>query len=69
MRTNHRLGAVMQKQPNNAITKLKGLFGANKEEKQNYRYLDMNRVENNNLLDKTKASKLVTFRWDIRNTK
>jgi len=69
MRTNHRLGAVMQKQPAGAIGKLKGLFGANKDEKQNYRYLDLSRLENNNLLDKTKASKFVTFRWDIHNTK
>ena len=69
MREHHRLGAVMQKQPTGAITKLKGLFGTNKEEKQNYRYLDLNRVENNNMLDKTKASKLVTFRWDLHNTK
>lgn len=69
MRTNHRLGAVMQKQPTGAIGKLKGIFGASKEEKQNYRYLDLTRLENNNLLDKTKASKLVTFRWDIHNTK
>lgn len=68
MRENHRLGAVMQKQ-SSGIAKLKGLFGASKEEKQNYRYLDMSRVENNNMLDKTKASKLVTFRWDIHNTK
>ena len=69
MREHHRLGAVVQKSPANAMSKLKGIFGASKEEKQNYRYLDMNKLENNNMLDCTKASKFVTFRWDIHNTK
>lgn len=70
MREKHRLGAVMQKQPGGAISsKLKGIFGASKEEKTNYRYLDLTKLENNNMLDNTKARKLVTFRWDINNTK
>ncbi|MBR2283541.1 MAG: NAD(P)-dependent oxidoreductase [Ruminococcus sp.] len=69
MRENHRLGAVVQKSPGGAISKIKGLFGGNKEEKTNYRYLDMSKLENNNMLDNTKASKIVNFRWDIHNTK
>ncbi|MBQ9898629.1 MAG: NAD(P)-dependent oxidoreductase [Ruminococcus sp.] len=69
MRENHRLGPVMQKSPSGAISKIKGLFGGNKEEKTNYRYLDLSKIENNNMLDNTKASKLASFRWDIHNTK
>ena len=68
MRENHHLGTVVQKSPSGAISKLKGIFG-NKEEKTNYRYLDISKLENNNMLDTTKASKFVTFRWDIHNTK
>ena len=69
MREHHRLGAVVQKSSTGAVSKLKNIFGASKEEKQNYRYLDLNKLENNNMLDCTRASKLVTFRWDIHNTK
>ncbi|WP_297959375.1 NAD(P)-dependent oxidoreductase [uncultured Ruminococcus sp.] len=69
MREKHRLGAVMQKSSGGAISKLKGLFGGGKDEKTNYRYLDMSKLENNNMLDHTKASKFVNFRWDIHNTK
>jgi UDP-glucose 4-epimerase len=68
MREHHSLGAVVSKTPSAAMSKLKGLFG-NKEEKQNYRYLDLSKLENNNMLDNTKASKLLSFRWDIHNTK
>ncbi|MBR1823759.1 MAG: NAD(P)-dependent oxidoreductase [Ruminococcus sp.] len=68
MREHHSLGAVVSKTPGSAMSKLKGLFG-NKEEKQNYRYLDLSKLENNNMLDNTKASKLLSFRWDIHNTK
>ncbi|SHM83461.1 NAD-dependent epimerase/dehydratase family protein [Ruminococcus flavefaciens] len=69
MREKHRLGAVMQKQPAGTFSKLKGIFSANKDEKTNYRYLDLAKIENNNMLDNTKARKLVNFRWDIHNTK
>ncbi len=70
MRDNHHLGTVLQKTPGGALSKIKGLFGGgNKEEKTNYRFLDMSKLEYNNMLDKTKASKLATFRWDIHNTK
>ena len=72
MREKHHLGAVLQKTPSGSISsKIKGLFGGiSKEEKTNYRYLDLTKLEYNNMLDTTKASKLAaTFRWDIHNTK
>lgn len=69
MREHHHLGAVVQKSSGGAISKIKGLFGGSKDEKTNYRYLDITKLENNNMLDTTKASKLATFRWDIHNTK
>ena len=67
MREKHRLGAVVQKSPG-ALTKIKGIF-VNKDEKTNYRYLDLAKLENNNMIDKTRAAKYVNFRWDIHNTK
>lgn len=70
MRNNHTLGTVLQKTPGGgALSKIKGIFGGNKEEKTNYRYLDMSKLEYNNMLDNTKAMKLANFRWDINNTK
>ncbi|MBR6242918.1 MAG: NAD(P)-dependent oxidoreductase [Ruminococcus sp.] len=69
MRANYHLGTVVQKTPGGAISKLKGLFGGNKEEKTNYRYLDMSKLENNNMLDNTRAAKLLNFRWSLQNTK
>lgn len=70
MRDNYRLGPVLQKNPGGgAFSKIKGIFGGNKDEKTNYRYLDMNKLENNNLLDNTKAAKLTNPRWDLSNTK
>lgn len=69
MREKHHLGTVVQKVPSGTMSKLKGLFGGNKDEKTNYRYLDVSKLENNNMLDTTKASKFATFRWDIHNTK
>ncbi|MBR0140919.1 MAG: NAD(P)-dependent oxidoreductase [Ruminococcus sp.] len=70
MRDNHTLGTVVQKSPSKTFSKLKGLFGgSSKEEKTYYRYLDLDKLENNNMLDNTKAMKLANFRWDIHNTK
>ncbi|MCR4889734.1 MAG: NAD(P)-dependent oxidoreductase [Ruminococcus sp.] len=69
MREHHHLGTVVQRSPGGAMNKIKGFFGGNKDEKTHYRYLDLNKLENNNMLDTTKAAKLVTFRWDIHNTK
>lgn len=69
MRENHTLGTVLHKSGGGAFSKLKGIFGGNKDEKINYRYLDMNKLENNNILDNTKATKISSPRWDIHNTK
>ena len=69
MRENHRLGAVLQKSSGGALSKLKGLFSSSKDEKTNYRYLDMSKLENNNILDNTKAAKYCSFRWNVQNTK
>lgn len=70
MRKYYSLGPVIQKSGgNNPISKIKKIFKPDKEYKTNYRYLDMAKLENNNMLDTTKASKIVTFRWDINNTK
>ena len=69
MREHHRLGAVVQKTPGGALSKIKGIFGGGKDEKTNYRYLDLAKLEYNNMLDNTKAAKLTSFRWDIHNTK
>jgi UDP-glucose 4-epimerase len=69
MREHHRLGPVVQRSAGkDTISKILKVF-SNKDEKTNYRYLDLSRIENNNLLDNTKASKLLSFRWDIHNTK
>lgn len=68
MRKYYRLGTVVQKTgANNPISKIKRIFKPDKEYRTNYRYLDISKLENNNMLDTTKASKIVTFRWDINN--
>lgn len=70
MREHHSLGPVLQRSPVGALSKIKGIFKGNKEYKTNYRYLDVSKLENNNMLDVTKASKIIsTFRWNIHNTK
>lgn len=69
LREHHHLGAVVQKSSVGAISKLKGIFGGSKDEKTNYRYLDISKLDYNNMLDTTRASKLTSFRWDIHNTK
>ncbi|MDE6775707.1 MAG: NAD(P)-dependent oxidoreductase [Ruminococcus sp.] len=71
MRENHSLGAVLQKSGGGAISKIKGILGRNKNNEliTNYRYLDMNKLENNNMLDSTKSRKIFNPRWDIHNTK
>jgi len=69
MRENHRLGPVLQKKSaGGGIAKIFKKLGG-KDEKSNYRYLNMDTIENNNMLDNTKAAKLTSFRWDIHNTK
>ena len=69
MRENYGLGTVIQKTPGGAFSKIKEFFSSAKEDRVNYRWLDMSKLENNNMLDTTKASKFTTFRWDLHNTK
>ncbi|MDD6344825.1 MAG: NAD(P)-dependent oxidoreductase [Oscillospiraceae bacterium] len=72
MKTNHRLGPVIQKSAikSSGISSLIRKVARNKEEKENYRYLDWSTFLYNNMLDNNKALKLVSsFRWDIHNTK
>lgn len=69
MRKNHHLGVVVQRnQGKDAILSIFKKVGSN-DEKTNYRYLDLSTITNNNMLDNNKAAKLVSFRWDINNTK
>lgn len=69
MREHHHLGPVIQRSSGkDAISKIFKMF-SNKDEKTNYRYLDLSTIMNNNMLDNNKASKLLSFRWDIHNTK
>lgn len=69
MRKNYHLGTVISRSAGGALSRIKGIFSKNNDEKENYRYLDMSKLEHNNMLDCTKASKIVVFRWDINNTK
>ncbi len=70
MREHYRLGPVTQRSAGkDSITGIFKRFSKNKEEKTNYRYLDVSAIENNNMLDNTRASKLLSFRWNIHNTK
>ncbi|MDE5583320.1 MAG: NAD(P)-dependent oxidoreductase [Ruminococcus sp.] len=69
MRENYHLGTVVSRNTGGTISKIKGIFSKNSDEKENYRYLDLNKLENNNMLDYTKAMKIAIFRWDIKNTK
>lgn len=69
MREHYHLGTVISRSTGGTLSKIKNIFSKNPEEKENYRYLDMTKLEHNNMLDCTKASKIVVFRWDINNTK
>lgn len=69
MKTNHRIGVVLQRNPpNTSLNSIKNLIG-NKDMKTNYRFLDFTRVLNNNMFDISKASKYCSFRWSVKNTK
>lgn len=69
MREHYHLGTVISRNAGGTLSRIKGIFSKSNDEKENYRYLDMSRLEYNNMLDCTKASKIVVFRWDINNTK
>lgn len=67
MKTNHRLGVVLQRSSTAVALKTK-LFG-DTAAKNDYRYLDMESLDKNYMFDITKASRLCPFRWNIGNTK
>lgn len=72
MRENHHLGTVFQKSSikNSGISNIIRKVSRNKDEKENYRYLDWSTFLYNSMLDNNKALKLISsFRWDIHNTK
>lgn len=72
MKTNHRLGPVIQKSSikSSGISNLIRKVSKSKDEKENYRYLDWSTFLYNNMLDNNKALNLMSsFRWDIHNTK
>lgn len=69
MKENHRIGVVLQRNPpNTSISAIKNMIG-NKEQKENYRFLDFTRILSNNMFDIQKASKYCSFRWTVKNTK
>lgn len=69
MKANHRIGVVLQRNPpNTSLTAIKSLIG-NKDQKENYRFLDFTRILTNNMFDISKASKYCSFRWTVLNTK
>lgn len=70
MKNNYRIGVVLQRQEpkENPLTKLRSKIVSN-EEKTNYRYLDLDTVLSNIMLDNRKANKICPFRWNINNTK
>ncbi|MBR1898109.1 MAG: NAD(P)-dependent oxidoreductase [Oscillospiraceae bacterium] len=69
MKENHRIGVVLQRNPpNTSLSAIKNMIG-NKEQKENYRFLDFTRILSNNMFDIQKASKYCSFRWTVKNTK
>ena len=70
MRTNHKLGPVVQrKEKNETLKNIISIFSKNNEEIMNYRYLDYSKMFNNTMYDTTRAKKLCAFKWNIHNTK
>lgn len=67
-REHHRIGAVIQK--NMAGDTLKNLvpLGKNRQ-KMDYRFFDPSMIGNNFNIDNTKAQRISTFRWNLKNTK
>jgi len=71
MREHHRLGVVLQRSAgkDSLASFVFRKIGVNQEFKTNYRYLDLQTITNNNMLDTTKATKIMTLKWNISNTK
>ena len=66
LREYHKLGPVVQR--NHSTDSIRSIFGGKKEEKTDYRFLDVSNLLNNNRLDTNKAKRICTFRWTIDNT-
>lgn len=62
-REHHRIGAVIQKAPPVGISLNKS------KAKQDYRYFDISMALANWFIDNTKAQRISTFRWTLKNTK
>ena len=63
-REHHRIGAVIQKQPSMNLVPI-----SKQRAKTDYRYFDISMALANWHIDNTKAQRLATFRWNLKNTK
>lgn len=67
-REHHRIGAVIQK--NMASDSLKNVVALGKNrQKMDYRFFDPTTIYSNWNIDNTKAQRIATFRWNLKNTK
>jgi UDP-glucose 4-epimerase len=63
-------GAAVQRNVNkDKFKNMLGKFTSKNDQKTNYRYNDMETFFNNNVLDGTRARKLINFKWNLENTK
>ncbi len=63
-REHHRIGAVIQKAPPVSLVPL-----SKARAKSDYRYFDISMALQNWNIDNTKAQRISTFRWNLKNTK
>lgn len=70
LRNNYNLGPVIQRSVGKDSFKSKiNIFKSRDEQKKNYRYLDVDDMLNNNMLDNRKAARFAAFKWNLENTK
>lgn len=67
-REHHRIGAVIQKSMTGDTLKNLVSLGKNRA-KMDYRYFDPTSINANTTIDNTKAQRISTFRWNLKNTK
>lgn len=67
-REHHRIGAVIQKSMTGDTLKSLVSLGKNRQ-KMDYRFFDPSTINNNWNIDNTKAQRISTFRWNLKNTK
>ena len=67
-REHHRIGAVIQKSMTGDTLKSLVSLGKNRQ-KMDYRFFDPATINNNWNIDNTKAQRISTFRWNLKNTK